>query len=459
MRAAIYARFSTDLQNDKSVDDQIALCQEFAARQGYEITGRYSDRARTGATVHGRDGLWSLLEDARAGRFQVVIVEALDRLSRDQEDLAGIHKRLSFADIEIIAVHDGRADAIQVGIRGLMSALMLTDLKHKIRRGMTGVVNDGRVAGGKAYGYRPVPGQPGLPRICEDEAEIIRRIYREYASGQQPRDIAKRLNDECIASPRGTTWNASTLNGDKSRGYGILTNPIYSGEIIWNRVRMVRDPDSGKRISRPNPESEWKRSAAPQLRIIDAALWDRVQQRKAGRSTAQPQLRRDPRTKRLLSGLLKCAHCGGGLGMHDRRGDVIRVTCATAKESGSCDNRKRYRLDKIERAVIDAVVERLREPEAVRKWLDEVQADRRDAGKARARAERAVAAAEAKLERLQLHLVEGRIDGDFFDRQAVSARAEIAAHRAALAPLPPSQVVILHPSSLGEMAAVLTALL
>lgn len=175
-RAAIYARFSTDLQSERSVDDQLDLCAAFAASQGCEVIDRYADHARSGTTTIGRDGLSRLLSDARAGRFDVVIVEALDRLSRDQEDLAGIHKRLSFIGIEIVAVHDGRADALQVGIRGLVSSLWIADLKHKIRRGMGGRVKDGKVAGGRAYGYRPTPGDPGRPAINDDEAEVIRRM-------------------------------------------------------------------------------------------------------------------------------------------------------------------------------------------------------------------------------------------------------------------------------------------
>ncbi|HAU75596.1 MAG TPA: recombinase family protein, partial [Agrobacterium sp.] len=93
-RAAIYARFSTDLQNERSVDDQIAVCREFAIRNGLVVAGEYFDKARSGASIFGRDGLLGLMEDARAGKFKTVIVEALDRLSRDQEDLAGLHKRL-----------------------------------------------------------------------------------------------------------------------------------------------------------------------------------------------------------------------------------------------------------------------------------------------------------------------------------------------------------------------------
>lgn len=121
-RAAIYARFSSDLQRDRSIEDQVALCQSYAAREGFPVVRLYEDRARSGASIFGRDGLMQLMEASRDRLFDVVVVEALDRLSRDQEDLAGLYKRLAFAGIEIRAVHDGVADQIQVGIRGLVGA-------------------------------------------------------------------------------------------------------------------------------------------------------------------------------------------------------------------------------------------------------------------------------------------------------------------------------------------------
>ena len=98
--------------------------------------------------MYGRDGLLRLLDAARDGGFEVILIEALDRLSRDQEDLAGIWKRLNFMGVELRAVHEGTADQIQIGVRGLLGSLFLTDLAHKVRRGMQGVVRDGRHAGG-----------------------------------------------------------------------------------------------------------------------------------------------------------------------------------------------------------------------------------------------------------------------------------------------------------------------
>jgi len=104
-KAAIYARFSTDLQNERSIEDQVALCRNYAAREGMNVTEVYEDRARSGGSILGRDGLLRLMDRARDRSFEVIVVEALDRLSRDTEDLAGIHKRPSFLSIEIRAVH------------------------------------------------------------------------------------------------------------------------------------------------------------------------------------------------------------------------------------------------------------------------------------------------------------------------------------------------------------------
>src|ERR1700730_14987040 len=150
----------------------------------------HEDRARSDGSIMGRGGLLRLLDQARERSFDVVVVEALERLSRDMEDLAGIHKRLSFFGIEIDAVHDGTADSILVGIRGLIGQMQREDGAKKMRRGMAGVVRAGRHAGGRAYGYQTVAGHPGELRIVEDEAEVVRRIFTAYAAGRPARDIA-----------------------------------------------------------------------------------------------------------------------------------------------------------------------------------------------------------------------------------------------------------------------------
>jgi DNA invertase Pin-like site-specific DNA recombinase len=425
-RAAIYGRFSTDLQRDRSVEDQFALCDGFAKREGLSIVRSYSDKAKSGASIFGRDGLLNLMEDARAGLFDAVVVEALDRISRDQEDLAGIYKRLSFAGVKLIAVHDGQADAVQIGVRGLLGSLFLADLAHKVRRGLQGVIRDGRHAGGKAYGYHPVPGKPGELSIDQAEAAVVRRIFTEYVEGASPRAIARKLNDEGILPPRGTVWNASTINGNGKRGTGILQNPLYAGEIIWNRVRMVRDPASGKRLSRVNPESEWHRAKAPHLRIIDDALFHAARERKIDNSHDRDPSKPMVKKPHLLSGLLRCGVCGSGMSLSGTDDGRRRVRCSRSKESGSCSNRTRFYLDVVEQTVIDNLASIFREPEVLDEYLriyrEEWRARTQAAVRNRDAISRGLADVKGQIDRMVKLYAKGVIDEARAERELLELR-------------------------------------
>jgi len=461
MKAAVYARYSSDLQNDRSIEDQIALCEDFARRQGLTIVSAFHDRARSGASVIGRDGVLALMDAARAGTFDVVIVEALDRLSRDQEDLAGIYKRLTHAGIEIRAVHDGKADIVQIGIRGLVGALYLQDLAHKVRRGLQGVIRDGRNAGGKPYGYAPVPGRKGELQILDDEAAVLRRIYADYLAGRSTRDIAGDLNREGVKPPRGHAWAASTLIGNPKRGNGLLQNPIYDGRLIWNRTRMVKDPETGKRVSRINPESEWLQAEAPELRIIDAETFAAVQQRKAGRARGeQPQQRKNAR---VLSGLLKCGVCGAGCQVLDRWRGQYRVMCSQAKETKSCDNRHRFRLEAIEDGVLAGLKRRLADRREVDYFVKVYNEERQrlaaGAGAERAKMENRLRAAEREFERAADYAVKGI----FSEAEARSRLAELRAERndleKRLQAMPEApKVIALHPALVTRYLAALERL-
>ena len=93
IHAAIYARYSSDLQSSASIDDQVHQCRKRADTEGWRIIEIYSDQAISGASTQ-RAGYQKMMMDARAGKFQVLIAEAMDRLSRDQEDIAGLYKQL-----------------------------------------------------------------------------------------------------------------------------------------------------------------------------------------------------------------------------------------------------------------------------------------------------------------------------------------------------------------------------
>jgi site-specific DNA recombinase len=356
MRAAIYARYSTDLQSASSIEDQIRLCRERVEKENGAIVETYSDYAISGSSIRNRPGMRALLEEAKRGKFDYVIAEALDRLSRDQEDIAAIYKRLRHSDIRLLTLAEGEISELHVGLKGTMNALFLRDLALKIRRGQRGRVEAGRIPGGSSYGYRIIRRlradgsvSTGERKIDPSQAAIIQRIFKEYADGMAPRQIAARLNREAVPSPRGGQWNASTINGNRLRRIGILNNELYLGRIIYNRQRFLKDPETGKRVARPNPEHEWITKEVSKLRIIEDDLWERVQALKRRYSSRWGNKRQSK--KRLFSGLLKCGCCGGGMTIS--RGD--RYYCSARREKSTCNADRGIGAAELEQRVLNGL--------------------------------------------------------------------------------------------------------
>ncbi len=353
MRAAVYARYSSDLQSEASIDDQIRLCKERAVRDSMTVADVFTDYAISGGSLSNRPGMLSLMEAAKRREFDVVIAEALDRISRDQEDIAAIYKRLSHADVRIITLSEGEINELHVGLNGCMNALFLKDLAIKTRRGQRGRVEAGKIPGGNSYGYRIVRRildngsvSTGEREIDPDQAAIIRRMFKEYADGIAPRQIARRLNAEGVPSPRGGQWNASTINGSRQRRNGILNNELYLGRINYNRQQFVKDPETGKRVSRPNPKHEWIKKEVPHLRIIDDETWEAVQAIKARYSSSKGNKRQTK--KRLLTGLVKCGCCSGSMTIINRE----RYYCSAKRERGTCDSTVGIKAAEIEDRVL-----------------------------------------------------------------------------------------------------------
>ena len=153
-RAAIYARFSTDKQRDTSVEDQFRVCRQRAESLGLAIVAHHKDDGVSGSTpVDGRAGGVLLLADAMAGRFEVLLLEGLDRLSRDSVEQERIVRRLEHRGIRIIGVSDGydsdsgASRKIYRGMRGLINEIFLDDLRAKTHRGLAGQVERGFTRG------------------------------------------------------------------------------------------------------------------------------------------------------------------------------------------------------------------------------------------------------------------------------------------------------------------------
>ena len=114
-RVALYARYSSDNQRDASIEDQLRLCRLHAERQGWSVVDSYHDRAVSGASLI-RPGIQALMSDATRCRFEIVLAEALDRISRDQEDVAGVFKRMAFAGVKLVTLSEGEIGHLHVGL-------------------------------------------------------------------------------------------------------------------------------------------------------------------------------------------------------------------------------------------------------------------------------------------------------------------------------------------------------
>ncbi len=401
-RIATYARFSTAKQRDASIEDQVRNCRNYAERHNWKIIHNFEDRGISGASKE-RPGFLAMLKASGAGDFDTLLVDDLSRFSRDDIETKTLIRRFKYQGLRIIGVSDGydsatKGEKIQSSMRGLMNEIFLDDLREKTHRGLTGQALCGNSTGGRSYGYlqcRNVHASKLDPRgyplvisvrreIHPEQAKVVVQIFDYFAKSWSPRTIAKQLNEQSIPSPRGGKWLQSAIYGDKLEGTGILNNALYSGRAVWNRRQWLKNPDTGKRTYVKRPESEWIVTDMPELRIVDAELWDRVKSRQTKlQAEVGDRIRLGLRAasstgcstgrgfKYLFSGLLKCGHCGANFVMHS----VTSYGCALNLNGGhaACFNQMRLPRRKAEKKLLNVLKQDLLTPEACDVFILEVK--------------------------------------------------------------------------------------
>ena len=375
LRAALYARYSTDGQSEASVDDQFRVCGRIADRESFSVSARFEDRGISGGTSQ-RPGYQAMLEAARRHEFDVILAEDLKRLWREQAEQWRCIKELLDLGICIITASgiDSRQSNFEViaSVIGATAELDRKEASYRTRRGLEGVAVAGGHAGGRAYGYIPVhKSGTGKIEVNESEAGVVRRIFQLYADGMSPRNIAGLLNSEGVASPgaawtwkmsgptsrRRSKWVSSAIHGDVKRGSGILNNERYIGHIIWGRVRYRRGAaDSRKRSVQVSDPSQWIERQDESLRIVPQELWDRVKRRQKSVAASWcevPRRGRPPAT--LLTGLLVCDSCGSRFVAINEH----YYGCASNRNGGlaACPSTARISRKSTERAIL-AEIER-----------------------------------------------------------------------------------------------------
>ena len=264
------------------------------------------------------------------------------------------------------------------------------------------------------------------------------------------------LNQNCIPGPDGGLWAESSLRGNRRLGTGVLNNEFYIGRMVWNRQRRMKNPHTGGRVLRLNPQSEWVKVDVPELRIVDDDLWQAVKERQvalaniyakqimASRNAIAKALNATHRPRTLLSGLLVCGCCGGS---YARRWQD-RYACVTHVRSGGCDNSRTIGREALEARVLEGLKHKLMVPEiaaeamrAYAKETNRLNRERRSTGEAD---RKALAAIERQLKAIVIAIEDGGYTRTLSDRlRELEAQqdeiAELLAHT-------PSNIPDIHPN-------------
>ncbi len=363
MRAIIYARYSTDRQADSSIADQLRVCRQYAEQRGWQVIAEHRDEGISGAALGNRPGVRAAL--AHLQRGDVLVVMDLSRLSRSQ-DIGPLIEQQRFRGARVVGVQDGydsssRTARMQAGMSGIMSEEFRAQIADRTRSAMQMRAEHGESTGGRAYGY------------AADEGAVVKDIFDRWAGGDSLKQIASELNRRGVPSPgarwqrkRGAThgrWLVSAL-------HALIQNERYAGRLIYNRSQWTREPGTGIRKRTERPESEWiVRQVEP---LIDERTWRAAQSR--FRATGAR-----PAGKYMLSGLLVCASCGARMTIMG--GSQHRYICGTHHNGGphACSNGLSVPRALAELHILEPVVSRLLDPDAISEAIRQMRAEDRAA--------------------------------------------------------------------------------
>jgi site-specific DNA recombinase len=378
MRVGCYARFSSDLQRDTSLTDQISTARRFAAVQGWEFLEEhvYTDAAMSGASLE-RPGIQALLSAARRRPrpFDVLLVDDSSRVSRDLADAVRLLQELKFTGVRVIYISQHIDSANEqaetlVAVHGVVDSLYLREMAKKIKRGLAGQLERGFATGSITFGYRTVPvpdpsgkvenGYPVLlgkrVEVVPEEARTVVQAFEWHASGLGAGRIVQRLNRDGLRGPRGARWKEGAVKR-------VLANEKYRGLLIWGKKTFERRPGTRQYVQRPVLREQWKTAEHPELRIVSEELWARVAARRASVRGSLPAatgrtLMRGRNaalhSPHLLSGFMKCGTCGGAVVVVTGGYGSPRYGCLQSWRNGvdACANRLTIRAKVADRHLL-----------------------------------------------------------------------------------------------------------
>lgn len=343
IETAIYARYSSHAQNDASIEQQVAECEDFARAKGYKIVATYADRALSGRSDR-RPEFQKMMRAAERREFQIVLAYKSNRISRNMLHALSYEEKLSRFGVNVIYCKEEFGDnaAGRFALRTMMNVNQFysENLAEDTRRGLMDNAQQCKVNGCPPYGYKR--GEDGRFEIDEDRAAIVREIFRRIADGEIKAHVADDLNARNLRTGTGHEWGKNAFSA-------MLENERYKGIYIYGDVRIPGGMPA----------------------IVDEDLFERARERYAvDRGIIRSRRRRD-NVEYLLTGKLFCGYCHDpmmGASGTSRTGDMYYYyRCRNNAEKHTC-RKKPVRKDFIEKLVVSALYDCITKPENV-EWM------------------------------------------------------------------------------------------
>ncbi len=306
MKIAAYCRVSTEKEAQiDSLEKQIEFFNEFTKKNGYELYKLYADEGISGKQIKHRKQFQQMMIDAKAKKFDKVVVKDVSRFARNTVDLLQSVRDLKSYGVQVDFLNNGEVmeggSEFILTILGAMAQQESANMSKRVKFGKDITAKKGRVPN-LVFGYDKIPDERYTLKINEEEAKIVKEIFESYVyKGIGTTKIAWNLNDRGIRTKKTKSkWVQTSI-------VRMLKNPIYTGRVT-NKKSEVTDFITGTR--KDLPEEEWIVVERPEMRIISDELFNRAQELLEQRSKEFKLNNKREKTEYVFSTLIYCKHCG-----------------------------------------------------------------------------------------------------------------------------------------------------
>ena len=341
MKIAAYCRVSTEKEAQiDSLEKQIEFFNEFTKKNGYDLYKLYADEGISGKQIKHRKQFQAMMQDAKAKKFEKVVVKDVSRFARNTVDLLQSIRELKSYGIEVDFLNNGEimegGSEFILTILGAMAQQESANMSKRVKFGKDITAQKGRVPN-IVFGYDKIPDERYTLKINEEESKIVKEIFENYVyKGMGTTKIAWELNERGIRTKKTKSrWVQTSI-------VRMLKNPIYTGRVT-NKKSEVTDFITGTR--KDLPREEWIIVEKPEMRIISDELFNKAQEILAQRSTEFKLNCKREKTSYVFSTLIYCKHCGYSYRRVKRKytengKEYIRWVCSGRNSMGvsSCPN-------------------------------------------------------------------------------------------------------------------------